>query len=141
MYVTLVVVFGRGIAWHFWLALQGLGWSILQGEEREQARRRLAIKLQNPRLLQIHFHTLRHWKATMEYHKTKDFMHVKAFLGHKRSDNTDLYIQIEQKLFQETDDDFTIKVAHNAQEAIELGETGFQPFDVIDGVHLYRKRK
>jgi len=106
-----------------------------------RARRRLAIKLQNPRLLQIHFHTLRHWKATMEYHKTKDFMHVKAFLGHKRSDNTDLYIQIEQKLFQDTDDDFTIKVAHNVEEAIELGETGFQPFDVIDGVHLYRKRK
>jgi len=77
----------------------------------------------------------------MEYHKTKDFMHVKAFLGHKRSDNTDLYIQIEQKLFQDTDDDFTIKVAHNVEEAINLGETGFQPFDVIDGVHLYRKRK
>jgi len=68
-------------------------------------------------------------------------MHVKAFLGHKRSDNTDLYIQIEQKLFQDTDDDFTIKVAHNVEEAIKLGEIGFQPFDIIDGVHLYRKRK
>jgi integrase len=106
-----------------------------------RARHRLASKLQNPRLLQIHFHTLRHWKATMEYHKTRDFMHVKAFLGHKRSDNTDLYIQIEQKLFQYTDDDFTIKVANSVEEAIKLGETGFQPFDVIDGVHLYRKRK
>jgi len=59
----------------------------------------------------------------MEYQKTKDFMHVKAFLGHKRSDNTDLYIQIEQKLFQETDDDFTIRVAHNVEEAIQLEET------------------
>ncbi len=28
-------------------------------------------KLQNPRLLKITFHTLRHWKGTMEYHKTK----------------------------------------------------------------------
>ena len=27
-------------------------------------RANLAWKLQNPRLLQIHFHTLRHWKAT-----------------------------------------------------------------------------
>jgi len=27
-----------------------------------RARRRLAFKLQNPRLLEIHFHTLRHWK-------------------------------------------------------------------------------
>lgn len=27
-------------------------------------------KLENPRLLQIHFHTLRHWKATKKYHRT-----------------------------------------------------------------------
>ncbi|MEM2687598.1 MAG: tyrosine-type recombinase/integrase, partial [Thermoproteota archaeon] len=33
-------------------------------------RRRVAEKLGNPRLLQIHFHTFRHWKATMEYAKT-----------------------------------------------------------------------
>jgi len=106
-----------------------------------RARRRLAAKLQNPRLLQIHFHTLRHWRATMEYHKTRDFLHVKAFLGHKRGENTELYVQIEEKLFQETDDDFTIQVAHNVEEAVKLGEIGFQPFDVIDGIHLYRKRK
>lgn len=37
-------------------------------------RRNVAKKLQNPRLLQIHFHTLRHWKATMEYAKTKDIL-------------------------------------------------------------------
>jgi len=49
-----------------------------------RARRRLAFKLQNPRLLEIHFHTLRHWKATMLYHYTKDVMEVKEFLGHKQ---------------------------------------------------------
>ena len=32
-------------------------------------RKRLANKLQNPRLDRIHFHTFRHWKATMEYQK------------------------------------------------------------------------
>jgi len=106
-----------------------------------RSRRRLAAKLQNPRLLQIHFHTLRHWKATMEYHKTKDLLHVMAFLGHKKSDNTLLYVQLDEKLFKDSDDQFTIKTAHNADEAAKLGEIGFEPFDVIDGMHLYRKRK
>jgi hypothetical protein len=35
-------------------------------------RRRVAAKLRSPRLLKITFTTLRHWKATMECHKTKD---------------------------------------------------------------------
>jgi hypothetical protein len=39
-------------------------------------RKRTANKLQNPRIMQIHFHTLRHWKATMEYHKTRDILHI-----------------------------------------------------------------
>ena len=43
----------------------------------------IAKKLQNPRPLNISFHTLRHWKGTIEYHKTKDIMHVRAILGHK----------------------------------------------------------
>lgn len=107
-----------------------------------RARRRLAVKLQNPRLLQVHFHTLRHWKATMEYHYTKDPFHVMNFLGHKRMDNTALYVQLDQKLFKDLpDNSFTMRVAHNAEEATKLGEVGFEPFDVVDGVRLYRKRK
>ena len=27
----------------------------------------------------------RHWKATMEYHRTKDPLHVAALLGHKKT--------------------------------------------------------
>ncbi len=48
-----------------------------------KARRRLAAKLQNPRLIKISFHTFRHWKATTLYHQTKDPYYVKDFLGHK----------------------------------------------------------
>lgn len=48
-------------------------------------RKRTARKLQNPRINQITFHTFRHWKATMEYHKTKDILHVMRLLGHKTS--------------------------------------------------------
>jgi len=45
-------------------------------------------KLQNPRILKITFHTLRHWKDTMEYNRTKDILYVKQVLGHKRIENT-----------------------------------------------------
>ena len=50
----------------------------------ERQRKRAAHKLGNPRLLQISFHTLRHWKGTMEYRKTKDILHVMQTLGHKK---------------------------------------------------------
>jgi integrase len=46
-------------------------------------RRNLALKLQNPKISQITFHTFRHWKATMEYHRTKDILYVMKLLGHK----------------------------------------------------------
>jgi len=51
-------------------------------ESLRKARKKASTKLQNPRLLQIHYHTLRHWVGTMEYHKTKDPWHVKRVLGH-----------------------------------------------------------
>jgi integrase len=107
-----------------------------------RAGRRLAFKLQNPRLLEIHFHTLRHWKATMEYYYTKDLLHTMAFLGLKKSDNTLLYVQLDQNLFKNLpDDSFIIRAAHNLEEAIKLGEVGFEPFVIIEGVQLFRKRK
>lgn len=77
----------------------------------------------------------------MEYHKTKDLLHVMAFLGHKKSDNTLLYVQLDQKLFSETDDEFTVRTAKIPEEAAKLIEVGFQLADTIDGIHLYRKRK
>jgi integrase len=107
-----------------------------------KARKRLALKLQNPRLLQIHFHTLRHWKATMEYHRTKDVLHTMTFLGHKRVENTLLYVQLDEKLFKEWNDNFITRVAHNVQEACALVETGFEFItgEYNDGGKIFRKR-
>lgn len=48
-----------------------------------RARQKMASKLQNPRIKMITHHTLRHWKATMSYHETKDILHVQQLLGHK----------------------------------------------------------
>ena len=76
-----------------------------------KARKHLAVILQNPRLLNISFHTFRHWKATMLYHKTKDSYLVKDFLGHKCLSNTEIYINTERTLFEDQSDEFTVKVA------------------------------
>ena len=106
-----------------------------------QSRRRLARKLNNPRLQQIHFHTLRHWKATMEYHKTKDILHVKEMLGHTTLDTTLLYIQLDKALFKETLDEFTVKVAKTSEEIKELLEVGFEYVCEKDGLLYFRRRR
>ena len=104
-------------------------------------RQALAKKLENPRLMQIHFHTLRHWKGTMEYHKTQSIMHVKTILGHKDIESTVIYINLEQALFLQGTDEWQSAVAHNVQEATKLIDIGFQYVQTIDNVHLYKKRK
>ena len=104
-------------------------------------RKRLARNLQNPRLLKISFHTFRHWKATMEYHKTKDPLYVKELLGHKKLDTTLLYIQIEKAIFQDTDDQFTVKVAKTPEDIKALLEVGFDYICEKDGLMFLRKRK
>jgi integrase len=106
-----------------------------------RARKKLAYKLQNPRLLQISFHTFRHWKATMEYHKTKDPLYVKELLGHKKLDTTLLYIQIEKTLFQNSStDEFTVKIAKTPEEIQSLLAVGFEWVGVKDGLVYLRKR-
>ncbi|MEM4733098.1 MAG: site-specific integrase, partial [Candidatus Bathyarchaeia archaeon] len=100
-------------------------------------RRKIALKLQNPRLIQISFHTLRHWKATMEYHKTKDILHVMQILGHRSIQNTLVYTQ----LVNFKDDEYTAKVAHSEQEICQLIEAGFEYVCDYNGNKIFRKRK
>ena len=109
-----------------------------------RAKNRLAHKLQNPRLKQIHFHTLRHWKATMLYHQTKDLLYVAEFLGHKNIENTRLYIQLEKNLFKNTTDtQFHSRVACDVKEACELITAGYEYVtgEYGDGGKIFRKRK
>jgi integrase len=107
-----------------------------------RSRKRLAFKLGNPRLNEIHFHSLRHWKATMLYHYLHDLLVVAEFLGHKDIENTRLYIQLEKNLFKNVPDDkFIIRAISSLEEAVQLGEVGFEPFMVVNGIQLMRKRK
>jgi len=78
----------------------------------------------------------------MEYHRTKDILHVKQLLGHKQIQNTMVYINLENAVFNnKRKDEFTVRIVHNLEEAIRLAEAGFDRFDEIDGQKLYRKRK
>jgi len=104
-------------------------------------RRVKARKFSNPRLMKITFTTFRHWKATMEYHKTKDILWVMKLLGHNSLKTTLVYIDLEKALFNETNDEFTVKVADTLDEACKLLEVGFEYVTDMEGKKLFRKRK
>jgi len=106
-----------------------------------KTRKSIAFKLQNPRLKEIGLHTFRHWKATMEYHKTRDILHVQQLLGHRDLRNTLIYINLEKAIFQNADEEYHVKVAENLQEACKLLEVGFEYVTDLNGVKLFRKRK
>jgi integrase len=106
-----------------------------------QTRKRVAAKLQNPRLERIAFHTFRHWKAMMEYHGTRDPYYVKQLLGHKSLRNTEIYINIEHAIFQSETDEFNVKVAEKPEGTKTLLEVGFEYVCEKDGLMFFRKRK
>jgi len=109
-----------------------------------RTRRKLAFKLGNPRINEIHLHTFRHWKATMLYHYKPDLLVVAEFLGHKDIENTRLYVQLEKSLFKNLpNDQFITKVAFSTQQCCDLIEVGFEYVtgSFADGGKIFRKRK
>jgi len=103
-------------------------------------RKRIAKKLGNPRLLRISLKTFRHWKATMEYLRTRDIVHVKELLGHVVIQNTLKYIHVANALSKEMSN-YVCKTANTVEEAKRLIEQGFEYVTEIDNVKLFRKRK
>jgi integrase len=103
----------------------------------ENQRKSLANKLQNPRTERITFHTLRHWKATMEYSKTKDILYVMQLLGHRNIKNTLVYTQ----LVNFESDEYHFATASTIEEAGKLIQAGFEYVCHHNDVMLYRKRK
>ena len=103
-----------------------------------ELRQRLARKLQNPRLEQITFHTFRHFKGTMEYHRAKDSLHIKQLLGHRRIESILVYTRLVN---WERDDDFTARVARAPEEIKQLLEVGFEYVCEKEGLMFFRKRK
>ncbi|MEA2090074.1 MAG: site-specific integrase [Thermoproteota archaeon] len=100
-------------------------------------RQRIAHKLKNPRLKRITFHTFRHWYGTMEYHRTKDILHVKERLGHRNINSTLIYTH----LVNFEGDEYHVRTAKTLKEDEELLKAGFEYVTERDGVKIYRKRK
>ena len=100
-------------------------------------RKRITAKLKNERIGKIHFHTFRHWKATTEYAKTKDILHVMKLLGHKNIQNTLIYTQ----LITFKNDEFHSATAKTVEDAQKLVEAGFEYVCDFGDLKLFRKRK
>jgi integrase len=101
-------------------------------------RKSLSVKLQNPRIQQISFHTFRHWKATMHYHKVRDLIDVMRLLGHKNIKNTMIYMHT---LPLQEDDAYVSKVARTVEETCELVELGFEYVCDMENARIFKKRK
>ena len=78
----------------------------------------------------------------MLYHRTKDPLYVRDFLGHKSMKNTEKYMNIERTLFSGTDGDaYTVKVTDKQHEATTYLEQGFEWVGIKDNLIFLRKRK
>ncbi len=104
----------------------------------QNARKRQASKLQNPKLLKIHLHSFRHWKACHVYWKSKDILFTQQVLGHKSLNSTLRYARIVQ---WESENDFLCKFTKSLAEASCLIEAGWEFITDMDGGKLFRKRK
>lgn len=102
----------------------------------ERHRKVLALAQNNPRFLQIHLHTFRHFKATMLYSQTKDILFVQRILGHKTLQNTLRYTQL---IDIQEESGFICKVARSLEETSKLIEAGFEYVTEMDGVKLFRR--
>jgi integrase len=104
----------------------------------QKQRKRISVKCTNPKLQLISLRTLRHYKGTMEYHRTRDIVHVQRLLGHRSIQNTLRYIRLVN--FPD-EDEFVSRVAKTVKEAQELVEAGFDYVCDVEGYKVFRKRK
>ena len=97
-----------------------------------------ADKLQDSSIKSIRLYDLRHYFATMTYHKTRDILFTKQQMGHRKIETTLIYTQLLQF---DKDDNYTCKVDQNVEQATDLIENGFEYVTEMDGIKLFRKRK
>lgn len=76
----------------------------------------------------------------MLYHQRYDANYVKQFLGHKSLKSTEIYINIECTIFEQSNEGFTVKVAEKPEEVKALLEVGFEYVCEKEGLIFLRKR-
>ena len=100
-------------------------------------RNRLAERLCEPQLKKFRLYDLRHYFATMLYHRTKDILLVKEKLGHKQLESTLVYTH----LVDFRNEEYIVRTASTVKEASELIESGFEYVTEMDDIKLFRKGK
>ncbi len=73
----------------------------------------------------------------MEYHDTKDILHVMKMLGHRNIQNTLLYTQ----LVSFENDHYHSATAKNVEDVQKLVESGFEYVCEVNDVKIFRKPK
>jgi integrase len=104
-------------------------------------RKRASQKFQNSDMLKIHFHTYRHWHATMAQRQLHDKGYVQMILGHKYSQSTDRYTNLAIAYGDTTTDEYETRVADTLKEAQSLVEVGFEYHLEVEGHKLFRRKK
>jgi len=100
-------------------------------------RNTVAAKLMDQSFRAIRLYDLRHFAATMTYHRTRDLLYTQRMLGHRCLRSTLRYVQ----LIAFRDDDYASAVARTVEEARQLIEAGFEYVTEIEGTKIFRKRK
>lgn len=105
-----------------------------------QGRKRAAVNLQNPRLLNISFKSWRHFGGSKLSELTNgNYRIVKAALRHKSILNTEKYIHTIKPI----NENFDVTAATTLEEILALGKAGWIKYDevVLNGktVHCYKK--
>ena len=115
-----------------------LGFIKRQKSILNKQRQRVADKLKNPRIALIHYHSLRHWKATNMKHQGYDLFDIAAFLGHRNIKNTVIYVHLEKTAYPNgCSDDYTSKATKNQTEALSLIEAGFEMLQIAPDGTIY----
>ena len=73
----------------------------------------------------------------MEYHRTKDNLYVKERLGHRNIQSTLIYTH----LVNFEDDEYTVRVSKDLDEAIKLLETGFEYVTDYNNRKVFKKKE
>ena len=104
----------------------------------ERHRKRIAAAHPESNVAKIHFHSLRTWRATMEYLKTRDLEAVMMLLGATNPIHARRYVRLAQALTL-LEDDYVTARAVTPDEAEELVREGFNLATEIQGVQIFRK--
>lgn len=100
-------------------------------------RNRLAIIHNEPIFKQIHLHTFRHYYACNLFRKTKILKTVQDALGHKSIMNTEIYTRLV--VFE--NEKYDSATAQTVEEIRQLAEDGWEYFQEVNGIKIFRKPK